>query len=166
MSEDAGRVAKLAYHASLPKKRMGAGCLLFDDAGQVLLVKPGYKPVWEIPGGVVEADESPLACCRREVAEELGLSLSITRLLVVDYTPGGPDRTEALMFVFWGGQLTPDDVAQIHLDGDEIVEFGFFAADALPADLTPTLRRRILAAWQQVVRAGAVYLENQEPPGV
>ena len=30
-----------------------------DKAGRVLLLEPSYKPNWEIPGGAVEADESP-----------------------------------------------------------------------------------------------------------
>jgi hypothetical protein len=40
---------------------MAAGILFRDDRGRVLLVEPSYKPNWEIPGGVVEADESPWA---------------------------------------------------------------------------------------------------------
>ena len=41
------------FYQSLPKKRMAAGCLFFDAHGWILLVKPTYKPTWEIPGGVV-----------------------------------------------------------------------------------------------------------------
>jgi len=33
---------------------MGSGTLFFDSAGRILIVKPSYKDVWEIPGGVVE----------------------------------------------------------------------------------------------------------------
>ena len=57
-----------AYYESLPKKRMGAGCLFFNERNEVLLVKPTYKPGWEIPGGVVEDNESPKQCCQREVS--------------------------------------------------------------------------------------------------
>jgi len=42
------------YYKSLPMKRMGSGALFFDSAGRILIVKPSYKDVWEIPGGVVE----------------------------------------------------------------------------------------------------------------
>ena len=49
------------FTATLPRKRMGAGVLLSDELGRVLLVEPTYKPSWEVPGGVVEADESPRA---------------------------------------------------------------------------------------------------------
>ncbi|GAB4532071.1 MAG: hypothetical protein Tsb0014_16140 [Pleurocapsa sp.] len=53
------------YLASLPKKIMGAGCLLFNTEGKILIVKPTYKDAWNLPGGVVEANESPRNACIR-----------------------------------------------------------------------------------------------------
>ena len=61
------------YTATLPRKRMGAAVLLSDHDGRVLLVEPTYKDYWEIPGGSVEADESPYTAVVREIREELGL---------------------------------------------------------------------------------------------
>src|ERR1035438_4690192 len=61
------------YVASLARKRMAAGALCRDRVGRVLLVDPVYRDTWDLPGGAVEAEESPHAACRREVAEELGL---------------------------------------------------------------------------------------------
>lgn len=55
----------LAYYASLPRSRGAAAALLLDDLGRVLLVKPTYSEGWYLPGGVIEADESP---CRRACA--------------------------------------------------------------------------------------------------
>ncbi len=49
------------FYKSLPTKHVGAGCLFCDGLGRVLLVEPVYKDPWEIPGGGVGADESPLA---------------------------------------------------------------------------------------------------------
>ena len=51
------------YVASLARKRMAAGALFRDEAGGVLLVNPVYKPTWDLPGGAVEAEESPHAEC-------------------------------------------------------------------------------------------------------
>lgn len=71
------------YVASLARKRMGAAALFRDQAAQVLLVDPVYRDTWGLPGGAVEADESPQAACRREVAEELGLDRPTGRILAV-----------------------------------------------------------------------------------
>jgi len=149
------------YLETLPKKRMGSGCLLFDSSGRVLLVKPTYKSVWEIPGGVVELNESPKQCCRREVKEEIGLVLKIGSLLVVDYGRQEEFKTESLMFIFDGGMLTESKTETIHLKPDELSEYGFFTQDSLPSEMTISLKNRVLAAWQQKLEGGGIYLENQ-----
>jgi ADP-ribose pyrophosphatase YjhB (NUDIX family) len=64
---------------------MAAGALFRDARGRVLLVDPAYKPTMDLPGGAVEAEESPHAACRREVAEELGLDRAPGRVLAVDW---------------------------------------------------------------------------------
>ena len=69
-----------AYQRSLPKKRMSAGALFFDEAGRLLVVEPAYKSNWEIPGGAVELNESPRQACVREVKEELGLERPLLHL--------------------------------------------------------------------------------------
>lgn len=77
-----------AWQETLPKKRMGAGALFLDEAGRLLLVNPTYKPQWEIPGGVVEQDESPRQACIRAVKEEIGLTKPMERLLSISYKAG------------------------------------------------------------------------------
>lgn len=140
---------------------MGAGCLFFNETNELLLVKPNYKPSWEIPGGVVEANESPKQCCQREVSEEINLNQEIGRLLVLDYNSPNDPKTESLMFIFDGGVLQDSDIATIQLPADELSEFGFFSQAALPEAMTKPLRYRVLAAWQQYDCGQTVYLEDQ-----
>lgn len=151
-----------SYTASLPQKRMGSGCLFRDAHGRVLLVKPTYKPGWEIPGGVVELNESPKQCCRREIEEELGLVIPIGDLLVVDYNQQTNEKTESLMFIFNGGILSAKDIQSIHLRDEELSEFCFFDGETLPLEMNITLRRRVLAAIRQAIKNEGVYLENQQ----
>lgn len=147
---------------SLPRKRMAAGALIFDDQNRLLLVKPIYKGGWSLPGGVVEADESPKAACIREIREELGLDQPIGRMLVVDYTPPNGEKTESLMFIYDGGVLSQEALNGIHLQAEELEEFGLFERDGLPGVMSRALRRRILVAWDQRGKAGGAYLEDQE----
>ena len=149
-----------AYQQQLPKKRMGSGALFLDGAGRILLVEPSYKPVWEIPGGIVEEDESPKRCCRREVGEELGLEAEIGRLLLVDYNTPTAAKTESLMFIFDGGVLSQAEIDRIKVDGEELLSFRFFEPDRLPQNLSPALGNRILAAYRQRAEGGDTYFEN------
>lgn len=141
---------------------MGAGCLIFDENGRVLLVKPNYKPGWEIPGGVVEENESPKQCCRREVQEELGLQLNIGSLLVVDYNEASETKTESLMFIFDGGVLTQAKIERVQLQTEELEDYHFFAQSQLPETMSHSLKSRILIAWHQLTQNSAIYAENQK----
>jgi ADP-ribose pyrophosphatase YjhB (NUDIX family) len=47
------------YTAGLPMKRMAAGALFFNANRQILIVQPTYRESWLVPGGIVEAHESP-----------------------------------------------------------------------------------------------------------
>lgn len=150
------------YYQSLPQKRMGAGCLLFNKRDQLLLVKPNYKPGWEIPGGVVEQNESPKQCCQRELLEEIGLNRDIGRLLVIDYNSAANPKTESLMFIFDGGTLSESEIAAIQLQEDELSTFAFFAQNTLPDAMTKTLKSRVMAALQRRSVKNELYLENQQ----
>ena len=115
----------IAFQNSLPKKRMAAGALFFDVHGRILFVLPTYKNNWEIPGGVVELNESPRQACLREVEEELGLVRPLGRLLCIDYLSRSSDKTEAIMFIFLGGTLSPTEISNIQLPADELGGFRF-----------------------------------------
>jgi 8-oxo-dGTP pyrophosphatase MutT (NUDIX family) len=155
----AGSIAR--HHAQAAGLQTAAGCLLTDSSGNVLLVKPTYKPPWEVPGGAVEPGESPLAACRREVREELGLDIRPARLLVVDYRGPQPGRREdALRFIFDGGQLAPGQVASIKLDERELSEYRFVNPGRLASYVIPVLARRLQAC---LSGGGARYLEEGEP---
>jgi mutator protein MutT len=54
--------------------------------GRVLLAERGHEPlkgVWSLPGGVVEVGETLETAIRREVREETGLVVKVTRLFEV-----------------------------------------------------------------------------------
>jgi 8-oxo-dGTP diphosphatase len=147
-----------AWQATLPRKRMGAGVLVRDADGRVLLVEPTYKPDWEIPGGTIETDESPRAGCAREVREELGVDLAVGRLLVFEWQPPAPDRTESLLFVYDGGVLPPD--AEITLPADELASFRLVALEDCDALVSPRLGRRLRAAMTALTEGVLVELDN------
>lgn len=138
---------RASFLATLPRRRLGAAALIRDQAGRVLLVEPTYRPDWLLPGGTVEADESPSAACRREVLEELGLDRPIGRLLVINsHRPEPPaDPHGSLQFGYDGGVLTEAEIAAIRLPADELRSYAFVEVDRIGDHVGPRSRRRVEA---------------------
>ena len=125
--------------------------------------------MWDLPGGAVEADESPHAACRREVAEELGLDRWPGRVLAVDWVPArtiGPDQTmlpDGLIIVFDGGVLSPAEHKEIALADGELGGFEFVTDDEAIERVTPLLARRINACLRAFEAGTVATLENGSP---
>jgi 8-oxo-dGTP diphosphatase len=153
----------LEYLESLPKKRMGAGLLIRDEQHRALIVHPTYKPSLEIPGGMIEANESPKTCATREALEELGLELSVGRLLVLDYLEPSENRNESLQFVFDGGAFSSEQIAQIRLSENELSKFEFVAREQLSAKMSERMAKRLEAAFMALETGQMLYLENGVP---
>jgi 8-oxo-dGTP pyrophosphatase MutT (NUDIX family) len=154
------------YQAGLNRKTMSAGWLFRDGAGRALLVEPSYKPVWEIPGGSVEAEESPWVAAERELAEELGWQRRAARLLVIDHVPTRPataerpERIESVAYVFDGGVVSEADVARLSFPDGELLS----AALCTPAEVLgrtrPLLAARVALANRAVEHGTLVLAES------
>ena len=131
---DAEEAGPDAWFASLPGVVVAAGGLITDPIGNVLLVKPNYRDLWSLPGGICEHGEPPQVGCARELAEELGLDIPVGRLLASDWSqPYGVDARPIMHFVFDGGQLS--NGSDIVVQEDELDGFEFVASKDLPAYL-------------------------------
>lgn len=109
-----------AFYAALPRKVCMAGVVVLNDAGQVLLVKPSYKDGWLVPGGAVNAFESPRAGAIREACEEIGDCVDVHRLLSVDFETRDDVDVEIMHYLFEG---TLRDGTAITVNGHEIVNY-------------------------------------------
>lgn len=84
----------------LPRKRVIGQGLLRDREGRILLCQLTYKRDWDLPGGVVDPNESPAHCVTREIREELGIDLTVRGLLAVNWLPPYRGWDDALLCLF------------------------------------------------------------------
>ncbi len=85
---------------------------LIQRDGRFLLIQrqPGQRwaGYWEFPGGKIEAGEDLRAALRREIREELGLTVEVGDVFdYVSYVHGGDHW---LVFFFWTRLEPPDQV--------------------------------------------------------
>jgi len=151
---------RITYYRDLPRAYLGAGALITDPVGNVLVVEPTYKPNWEVPGGMVEAGEDPRTACRRELREEIGLDIDLGPLLVMMHATLPPPRGDSIMFVYDGGIIK--DTSRIELDASELASYRFVAPDELTAVLSPRLARRMEMALHSRLSGRMVELVSGE----
>jgi 8-oxo-dGTP diphosphatase len=136
------------FYAQLPTMYGSAAAVFTDEAGRVLLVKPNYRELWSLPGGILEHGEPPRDGCAREVAEELGLVIEPGPLLTVDWVPPEGERPRPVVhWVFDGGTLPAATAAKdIKLQDDELDDYRFVAAEEFDVYLPALAARRVTAA--------------------
>ena len=118
-----------------------AGGAAQPGGAEILLVRQSYgKRYWSLPGGSMEHGESVEQAAAREVKEETGLDVRLTRLVGV-YSK--PDQNA--LAVCFEAEVVGGSAQEAT---DEIVECGYFCPDALPEPIRGHLRERI-ADWQQ-----------------
>jgi 8-oxo-dGTP diphosphatase len=147
------------WYASLPSFLASASALITNPAGTaVLAVKPNYRPWWNVPGGIMEAAEPPHLCCTREVAEELGLQLTVGRLLVMDWVAPTPVRKAWLGYLFDGGVV--EDLSRLTIQDDELEDVAFLDRRELRDRFTVNTADRVEAALQARASGGVAYLHD------
>ena len=121
--------------------RAGVGVIIRDRRGRVLLEKRSDCGLWGIPGGSIEPGESVERTAVREIREETGLTVRVTRLFGV-YSGGGsrlvtfPERVVQLV-----DSLVEADIVSGTLKHSlESEDLAFFSLRRLPKDLAPPAR--------------------------
>jgi ADP-ribose pyrophosphatase YjhB (NUDIX family) len=152
------------YIKNLPKKRMAAGVIFFNEVEEVLIVKPSYKDYWSVPGGVIDRDESPRDTTLREVKEEIGLDLKSMQFLCLDYmSPQNSEystKDENIQFIFYGGVLTSDDIKRIKLAKEEISEYKFVSKEEAVKMVSDRLANRLKSCFEALKKGVSIYLEG------
>ncbi|MEP7088907.1 MAG: NUDIX hydrolase [Nocardioidaceae bacterium] len=145
----------------LPRKRAIAQMLVRDPDGRVLLCRLTYKDDWDLPGGVVEVNESPQVAVAREVEEELGLLVAAGALLLTDWLPPWSGWDDALCLVFDGGVRDASVVDHAVLQEREIRSAQFCTREEVREHCADFTARRIESALVALAGpGGAAYTES------
>ena len=103
-----------------------AAAVLVEIDDRLVMVRRGIEPAmgrWAFPSGYVDRGEALETAAVREVREETGLEVRVTRLVGVYSTPGEAVILAAYAAEWVGGCL---------LAGADADEVGLFSADELP----------------------------------
>jgi 8-oxo-dGTP diphosphatase len=123
-------IYRLGFHVVVRLRRLGfprkpGVAVVIWHAGQVLAVQHSYIRGLGIPGGAIDAGETPQLAAVREMKEELGFELDIK-----DLTPCGNLRnTEVFRTVL-------ATMPEIHVDNREIIEAFFMDPNELIAKVS------------------------------
>lgn len=163
LATEKGRRAFIrVLNSRLPKKRLIAQGVLRTDDDRIALCQLVYKKDWDLPGGIVDPDESPAHCVVREVKEELGLDVTVQGLLAVNWLPPYRGWDDALLCLFDLGHVPEETLDAAVLQAREIKAVHWADAATVEATTAPYTAAMIA----EVVSGGAdgtLFLENSTP---
>ncbi len=109
--------------------------VLVEKEGRLMLTRRGIEPFrgwWDLPGGFLEDGEHPQEGARREIREETGLEVQITRLMGIHMDTYGDTGVSTLNFHYLaeaiGGSESPKsdvDMIRWFLPGELPREMAF-----------------------------------------
>ncbi|MEK7535945.1 MAG: NUDIX hydrolase [Patescibacteria group bacterium] len=151
---------KAEYLAGRNRKLMSSTVIFLNESDKVLILRTTYKKDWEVPGGGIEQDESPMEAAVREVQEELGITINRPDLLGVDYRHTSTEREEMMHFTFLGGVLSQKMIDKIVLQQDEIESFKFVSRHELEALTGSRVSARVARALTAIKSSSCVYWDS------
>jgi ADP-ribose pyrophosphatase YjhB (NUDIX family) len=122
-----------------------AAVALFDQDGKILLLRRKDNEKWTMPGGTLDFGESLTDCAVREVREETGFNIRITRLIgtytdpniLIAYSDG--EVRQEFTFVY----SAEIDSGELAIDGESREATWTDLERALELPLAESQRRRL-----------------------
>lgn len=130
-------------------KATASGIVVEAETGRVLLARRAVEPfkdAWDIPGGFLESGEHPEAGVVRELREETGLVVAVTRFVGVYMDTYGPPPSEDTLNFYYECRVISGTLGA----DDDVSEIGWFDPQNPPEPLAFENTRQAFADWQRV----------------
>jgi ADP-ribose pyrophosphatase YjhB (NUDIX family) len=102
--------------------------VLVRVGGELLLIRPSYRPWYTVPGGRVARGEAPRLAAARELREEVGIAVAPDALRALGEFVVHHSYIEDHVHAF---ELRLDAAPEVRIDSREVVWAGFHAETAL-----------------------------------
>lgn len=125
----------------------GATAIAEDGQGRVLLVRHSYIAGWQLPGGGVDAGESPERAVTRELEEEVGL---------IESTPPEFIGLYSRRILWVANVIALYRLRNVRIQfkpSIEVREAAFFEPHALPDSASEATRRRLAELYDKAPRS-------------
>ena len=124
---------------SLRHPRTHGALIALWNQGELLLVRNSYVPYYSLPGGYVNSSETGREAARRELREEVNLTVAPEQLeSVLDEHHDWEGKREHI-------EIFSVEIAErpaLRIDNREVIEASWFSPErALELDLFPPIRR-------------------------
>lgn len=125
---------------AFPKHRLAASVAVINNNNEILLVK-NWKRGWEFPGGYVENGESVMSAAIREVKEEAGIEIHLTKFCGLIQDIKNSRCTVLFVGIPLGGDLA---------GGDDALDAGYFSKEeAIEKVSWKTYKERIIKCFNE-----------------
>lgn len=105
-----------------------------------------FRGYWDVPGGFIDNGEDPVTALKREMTEELGVSVHVESLFTAEAdtypahgVPAEASNTLCLYYICSFIEASPKLIPE-----DDIVAYGWFPLDKLPEDIAFDANRRAI----------------------
>jgi len=133
-------------------KTVGVFSVILEN-NKVLLVKRKDLPLWDLPGGRLESNESFIDCAVREAEEETGYKIEVVKNIGYYFNKHLND--EEIIFI---SKIVSGKVLK---NGPETRTVKFFPIDSLPINLIPNRKKQILKSKSPDVSENQHYIINE-----
>lgn len=112
-----------------PTPNISVRAIILNSKSELLLVKEASTRTWSLPGGWCDLFETPSEAIIKEVIQEAGIRMKVSKLLgITDRTKYKSNKNWSEYALMFQGEILEDTKSF----GHEVLEVGFFDVNNLP----------------------------------